>query len=41
MQNKRQDSGIDFDLLLSILINNPSSQPLSTRVFNSEYDKYS
>ena len=40
-QNKKQDSRIDFDLLLTVLINNTSSQPLSTRIFNSEFDKYS
>jgi len=41
IQNKKQDSRIDFDLLLSILINNSTSQPLSTRIFNSEFGKYS
>lgn len=41
IQNKKQDSRIDFDLLLSILINDTSSQSLSTRIFNSEFDKYS
>ncbi|PCI08340.1 MAG: hypothetical protein COB73_07085 [Flavobacteriaceae bacterium] len=40
-QNKKQDSGIDFDLLLSILINNTTSQPLSTRIFESDFNKYS